>query len=742
MFYSKNRYIPFVFLFFIALIFQYEGVVFGNIAVHSDMVQHALAMVDLQSRIIDGAAGGLWTSMVYGGHPIYAEGQMGYYNPINYILAASFDPIYAKNINHFVCKVLLLWGMYCYIRNYDIGRLVSVFSALSVGFSTLFIAYQNNITLDATVVWVPWAMLFFSMYIKKLDAIYAALLAVSIALMVLSGYPHFVHGLILYFITFLIPSIFIWLRDKEYSLLARLTKVIFIAGVVSVLLSAIQWLPLVELAKNSHRSDGVESAFVISVEATLRGIIYDTTEDFSMYGLGSFLVFFLSILSLLKINRHVVGHFLAVIFLLILSAGDATEFYFFLKKTGIIPGLGLFRITFPYLTCVVIGLSVLSSFGLKNIVDSDFSYSTKITSFIFAIIFFLVFIYWTYIPVNSYWQVLFFSSFISFSFIVLFLRKKDFIAPLALIFLLVEMFTLRFNNVNYYPVSVLNRDSPIIKEISSDEGYARYKVYDNLFYGNYIFVPSDNEKLGDYVGRLIAGLLPSYNMHSSISSINGALALPLARRVFLDDILKNEVAGESKNTYGNRFIDVLSIKYLSLDVKEHDNVGYRLRVSDEDYGVDILENIFVQPKFQLYNIVEQVSNYEDVADFKDLGDRLVIDSRDDLELISTNSIDYRLVVIEESDEFYRFTVSSDKGIWLFIADANYPGWKATIDDENVDVLSAQILGKAIYVLPGRHSIKLYFKSDSFLFGTLLSISGLLLVIIFMLTKAGGKLSFF
>jgi len=75
-----------------------------------------------------------------------------------------------------------------------------------------------------------------------------------------------------------------------------------------------------------------------------------------------------------------------------------------------------------------------------------------------------------------------------------------------------------------------------------------------------------------------------------------------------------------------------------------------------------------------------------------------------------------LLSMQATNVQYQLDVRARKPAWLFIADANYPGWQARIDGQSTPVYSAQILGKAVFVPPGQHQISLQFKSRSFIIG--------------------------
>ena len=86
------------------------------------------------------------------------------------------------------------------------------------------------------------------------------------------------------------------------------------------------------------------------------------------------------------------------------------------------------------------------------------------------------------------------------------------------------------------------------------------------------------------------------------------------------------------------------------------------------------------------------------------------------------------LLIDRPDR-YEFNTIAEKPFWLFLADANYPGWNAYLDGEQVAVYSAQLLGKALPVPAGDHRLELVFEPRSFYIGlalslvTLLSITG-------------------
>ena len=72
------------------------------------------------------------------------------------------------------------------------------------------------------------------------------------------------------------------------------------------------------------------------------------------------------------------------------------------------------------------------------------------------------------------------------------------------------------------------------------------------------------------------------------------------------------------------------------------------------------------------------------------------------------------------------------GAWLFISDANYPGWKAMVNGEESPIHNANILGKAVYLDRGANNIVLEYHAETFNRALIVSTLGLVLLAMFLL----------
>jgi hypothetical protein len=78
------------------------------------------------------------------------------------------------------------------------------------------------------------------------------------------------------------------------------------------------------------------------------------------------------------------------------------------------------------------------------------------------------------------------------------------------------------------------------------------------------------------------------------------------------------------------------------------------------------------------------------------------------------------------------TESAQPGL-LILTEAFYPGWQATIDGQPTEIYQANAYFQAIFVPAGEHEITFSFQPDSFGYGRILTIIGLVIVVLLTIT---------
>jgi hypothetical protein len=157
----------------------------------------------------------------------------------------------------------------------------------------------------------------------------------------------------------------------------------------------------------------------------------------------------------------------------------------------------------------------------------------------------------------------------------------------------------------------------------------------------------------------------------------------------------------------------------------------RHEIKTDDNNVQVIEeNDAALPLFQRYSRYQAVASRQEAINagtnpqtrplIIEDPDRRLAPPSSPMPESATN--DQRLDVIQATDTEYRLSISSAKPPWFFLAIANYPGWTASPEGEDVPIFSAQVLGKAVAIPSGNHEVVFRFRPKTFFFGLLISIA--------------------
>ncbi|MEN6509922.1 MAG: YfhO family protein [Smithella sp.] len=719
---------------------------FGKTKIFGDSIIHNLSVIEFNRKMIHEGISPLWTNLLFGGHPYFAEGQGGFFNPLNFMVALLFNPITGQNIYNWLTTIIGALGMYGLCRQLRCGRAACTFGALVVVFSSYWLQYHDNITVSGAMCYIPWVFLFFERWIEHPVVKSSLVLAVSVSLLIFAGYPQAFHGTIIYMVVRMIPTLFSgYIGSRADNSLRQYLLTGLGAVAVCIGLTAVQWLPLVELAALSHRSGGVDIVFQMPLDGILRGFLFTISEEDNLIfrGLGSIFICFVASLSLtIKPNHRIIGHMIAGVFLVVLGMGYSLPVFEYLRKYSLVPGLMYFRGVHLYLGVGIVSIGLLAGVAIDRIqrqtVETTNSWKRKIfiiagTSILFLICSGLVLrLRVEHVPIIQY------ASFIG-AYVVLMVfivaRKQQWFGHAMLAFIIIEIVVLRIPPVPF-----------------SDS-----KLFEKPHLANYIQANSQNRdfKIMDITNSWIVGLqslwsprleaenskafmrlFPSTNVLWNIPSMGACLALPLARQQLIQPKMQMEIMGTDSNPPGTRLIDYLGVRYLSLEgiPKTSD---LKPLITD---NIIIMENIYALHSIQSFTRYEMANSAEDALNrlkqskvptlileppfnkkesIKGLPASTVINMSSALEISSS-----KITNVE-----YKFDVHARQPAWLFIADANYPGWQAKIDGKSTPVYSAQVLGKAVFVPSGIHQVTIEFKPRSFMMGLFLLFFTLLILLI-------------
>jgi len=717
---------------------------------YADNAVHGLPLAELHARILKGEESALWSPLIYGGHPLFAESQGAFANPVNILLSWALPPLLVSSLLHWIGLAMGATGMFALGRVLGLSPWASTFTAIAAVFSPFWLGINTNMTVTAAVGWVPWALWAFEIWLKRLDVPSAILFAAMTAMLVLPGYPHLLHASVMYMLLSMLPSL---MRPGSDNLLLRyraligsgLLAVILVCGLV-----AVQLLPLAELIEQSHRSETVKLQWFVFPELYHRGFFFalDGNTDEALVKLApsisSLMVCLLMAGAIFwRPTTRFFGVLLAGYLLGNLGMGYASPIFNFVYDHNLVPGIHKFRITHPFFLPALIAVALLAGSAIDGLIqllqryrDGLRSASATLLALLPGLLaagVVLIFGFSLFqLPLSRLFLVTAVASFVAIA-VAGIAKRPQWLAPTLLLLLLAEIFHIKFVPPHFASTQKLQMPTAV-QQIAADKR-RDYKFMDLSDTSAFVF-KSNSPSTELWLDRMLAAVAPSSNLLWDVPQIGGAFALNLRRQTLVEPYARDEAAGVIQQTPGLRLIDLLGIGYIVASTPLQ-TAGFTLQRNDAARTLLFYRNDLALPRFQHYRNAVAASDVQDAFEqLKHLQQRTLIVEADPSELpngsadaaandSATTSDEFSFTATRTDSDYYSFNVDAKSGGWLFIADNMYPGWIATLDDKPAPLFAAQVMGKAVWVPAGRHQVEVRFISRSFQIGlaiTLVTIS--------------------
>ena len=618
---------------------------------------------------------------------------------------------------------------------------------------------QQNMTISAAAMSIPWILWAGEYWWQRLSWASAILLGGATAIGVLAGYPHCIHGAIVYIGASTLANLFV--KQARIELLNNIPLILktgLLAVVVAIGLSAIQLLPLLELAEYSHRSAGTAAFFFnMPVSIYLRGLLYALKfheldpPNFSQV-IGSLLICLLFTLSIFsKLTTRVKGHAIASLLLLNLGMGGASPLTQVIYDHHLIPGMHFFRHMMPYFLTANIGVSLIAANSIDSLVRAlkametltfadvvQFAQQNTIKLTLFTLIWVVAFrIAGFDFPISLKHLVIIMTALLG-AVALLKMRRASIIPLWIFLSLITEIATTKLYEFHFGSVKLLEKPLSVTT-IEADPQNKDYKFYSASLAFLYSMGSPQQTGIDQKAKTMLAQLCGLSNLGWRIPSMMGALALPLRERALLDPVLEEEIKTKSNTPAGFRLIDLLSVKYIAADAPLN-NAAFDKKFQDPATGAWLIENSAAKPRFQTYTNYVFVNSSEEALhilrtanaptltlELPPYADRKLVAATPPPAPASAEQAQIRFTLTKDEPTHYRLDINAKNPGWLFLADANYPGWRAYIDGQETPIYTAQILGKAIYIPAGDHDLKIAFKSMSFQLGQGITLATLLAI---------------
>ncbi len=327
----------------------------------------------------------LWNPYIFAGAPFFADPQARALYPVE-LLLTQVDPLRAIGYDVAIHVLLAMTGMFLFLRAIRVTTLGAVVGGCSYAFSSFFYVRYGFPTFIASAAWIPFFFYGFELA-KRSERLGTLLLTLFFTMGYLSGFPQIlIFGIGALLIYGLWLSVDRSSADRRAAL-RRTTRIIGIAGALSMLLVSVQMIPFIEYFRESvglhYEFDQLRTVYLAPPVLLLRSLfpglfgnpvegtdwsdlpremVHPYHPEFAVYcGIG---VLVLAVISVRLIRQS--PRLRVLTFLLVLSAGLAVSPYLLRAGYTLLPVLRTARISRTSVVACFI-LSTMGAIGLTSI---------------------------------------------------------------------------------------------------------------------------------------------------------------------------------------------------------------------------------------------------------------------------------------------------------------------------------------------------------------------------------------
>ena len=676
----------------------------------------------------------LWNPHNFSGMPLFANNQSAVINPLNiFFFILPMIPAWAIFI--YLQPVIASFGSYLYLRRLKRSVPASLIGSVAFSYSLfmgVFVEYGN---FGYSFAYLPLMLFIVEKLYAKSKSSVGILLPILVGITVFSGHFQISGSAIAFAIFYSLVRFFFDKKRNTKSLV-----VILMYMLMGVLISMVQVLPLLELLGNSARvplgsmvlRENVLLQFhqlilffapdVYGNPATLNYLLKDTYPGNAIYlGILPLFLLFLSFFQIKK-EKHIAFFAGALVLLLIFLTNNPVSVFLYSLNLPLISGSS--PSNFIYL--LIFSIAVLSTFGIDYLGKANFK--QKLTSVVIPLLLFLfLIIFHKVFGIEFLTKQLFIGGGILVVSLVCFgatlLIKKEKLLYILLFVLVIDLayYFLKFNP--FVPSALVFPEPKIITEIQKYKdtrvyGYSAASIESNFQTGLGVYSAEGYDPLyPKWYGSLIHSLKDGRLLEVFDETTRSQATIPngYAEDNFLIDKTRQKLINE---TASGLILDRLesASKPTTFDPKSFVNIYQK-------DGWTIYKNIDAKKKVYMtsdYDTYKSRSEFE--SKFFGSFHSVLLEKNPGIEKQVTTGSKVELILDVPND--MKVKTSNSKDSILVILDTFYPGWKATVDGESVEILRVNYAFRGIKLKKGEHEVALSYRPNSFYFGAILTIMGI------------------
>ncbi|MEW6557216.1 MAG: YfhO family protein [Elusimicrobiota bacterium] len=639
----------------------------------------------------------LWSDLIWCGYPLHAEGQGGFFYPLNLLIFLIFQSDIGFNLSIILNFILCGFFSFLFFNEFGLKKQTAVFSAVIFSFSGFFFCHIQHLNMLNSVIWFPLIFYFIEKFLKSNDYKNAVYVGISSGVQILAGFPQFAYYTLIFSVLYFVcrPN-----RCSVYGAnkcsqrtFVRLIVAFLIFVIVGLSVSAVQWLSTFELVNFTARKIGFAkdparwwwaynfSDLVTWIFPFKFGLPFDNSfnKPHSIFIENSFYIGKIALIIGLfglftKFRKHLFFS-ITIILTFVIALSAALGITSFLDK---IPGFEQFRLHQRVLVFAVFSLSLFAGV----IINKWTNVHLKFLVFILILA-----------------ELFYFANKQN----ALYKRNKWISTPAIADFLQTDKSFYRVWSVNSYNLAV-----SMAKGFSNDlTPYYSYRSF----------------------------LQPNSNIVWNIPAIEGHGALrPKRFYEIWDEMMRHGIGLETL-----KFIGLGNGKYVITSYnlpQQFLTLKKEFEFYEDLPSIKLYENRLFLPKtFFVTNAVvlppDKIIEQMFQKDFNPLK-KIILEEMPTKNIYSGQGT---ALIKKYSNKEIEIETISENGGFLVLTDTFYPGWKVFIDGQETKIFRANYIFRAVEVLPGNHFIKFRYKPTSFVVGQWLTISSIFcLIFYFFLIK--------
>ncbi len=675
----------------------------------------------------------LWNPYNFSGHPFLADIQSAVFQPLNLLYLILSQP-FAWGLTIALQPFIALMGTYLFGRKIGLKKEAAIFSSIAYAFSLYMTTFLEYNTMGHVIAILPLILYGIELILLKNKFIGILIFSLSIVYAIFAGHIQLAGFNILFAIIYALFRLSTTKDKLKHSLL------LFISFTISLLIASIQLLPTLELLSLAARMNQnyqflieklllqpFQSILFFSPDffgnpATGNYRIADSYPGNSIYiGLATVILAISSIILIKKNNFIKFFIFMSCLFILLFFRNPLSEMFFKINipffSTGS-PTNAIYLLSF----C----LSLLAGFGIENLKNKN------------KLLLFLSLIIICFLGINSFIfkdlvnsKNLILSLLLSFAILTILIVnnfnkvKHTIIITIFTIITVIDLFFYfqKFNS--FVPKEIIFPDTKIFSYIQQNSGINRIWGYKDAN-----LEPNFNTQYKIFSAEGTDPLYPKSYGEIIKASYKGDVNVDFSNQTRSDAIISQHNFGFT-NPFRSKILQLTGTKYI-LDIKNstQDNFPideYNIIYEEALWRVlkdsKAAERIFFAKKLNYYSNSEEFANKFFNSNFNVQQDILIENNsypKNYLDKIDNNP-KYKLIEYSPNQIIIN-TQSKTKQI-LFISDTYYPGWKATVDNQETKIVKTNFAFRSVAIPQGQHTVKMIYNPNSFRNGFYLTILG-------------------